>query len=350
MKILGIESSCDETAVAIVDENKNILSNLVVSQVDIHKVFGGVIPEIASRNHLMVIDKIILKALSDSDLTWDNIDAIASTTGPGLIGGLIVGAITGQTIASVINKPFIPINHLEGHLLTIRLTSDIEFPFLAFLISGGHTQILLANNIDDYYKIGETIDDSLGECFDKVGQMIGLEYPSGPKIEQLAKNGDEKRFKFTHPLINAIGKKKNPEHKYNFSFSGLKTSVRIQIEKMKTLTEQDKYDISASFQRTILNILQNRLGNVLNTFPLNENINYSQIDKLVLSGGVSANQYIKNGMQEYCKKFNYEVLSPPIKLCTDNGVMIAWAGLERYRMGLYKQETTLLEINSRIEL
>ncbi|MDR3289858.1 MAG: tRNA (adenosine(37)-N6)-threonylcarbamoyltransferase complex transferase subunit TsaD [Rickettsiales bacterium] len=341
MKILGIESSCDETAIAIVNDNRDILANNIVSQIDIHKVWGGVIPEVASRNHLDVIDKVIEKTLQDANLTFVDIDAIATTTGPGLMGGLLVGALMGQTLSSVLKKPFIPVNHLEGHLLTTRLTNNIQFPFLTFLISGGHTQIILANGIGDYKKIGETIDDSLGECFDKVGQMLGLEYPAGPKIEQLAKNGDENRYKFVKPLINAIGKGVREEHKYNFSFSGLKTAVRLQTEKMQTITEQDKCDISASFQKTVLEILQDRFKNVL--------ITGIKVKNLVFAGGVSANQYIKNGMKEICAKYNMEVMSPPIKLCTDNGVMVAWAGLERYKLGLYKK-SDILEIKANWEL
>jgi N6-L-threonylcarbamoyladenine synthase len=345
MKILGIESSCDETAVAIIDENKNILSNLVVSQIDIHKEFGGVIPEIASRNHLDIIDKIIEKSLGDASLSFGDIDAIASAVGPGLMGGLIVGAITGQTIASVINRPFIGINHLEGHLLTTRLTNNIKFPYLTFLISGGHTQILLAKGVGDYKKIGETIDDSLGECFDKVGQMLGLEYPAGPKIEKLAINGYEDKYKFTKPLINAVGKGNRQEHQYNFSFSGLKTAVRILIEKLGILTEQNKCDISASFQKIVVDILKDRFKNIMENYFKNDTF----LNNLVFAGGVSANQYIKNGMKEICKEYNMEVVSPPLKLCTDNAVMIAWAGFERYRLNLYEKQD-ILEIKARWEL
>ncbi|MDR0423807.1 MAG: tRNA (adenosine(37)-N6)-threonylcarbamoyltransferase complex transferase subunit TsaD [Rickettsiales bacterium] len=343
MKVLGIESSCDETAVAVLDENKNIYSDLVVSQIDLHKEFGGVVPEIASRNHLDIIDKIVEKGLEQSNLTFKDIDVVVATTGPGLMGGLIVGAITAQTIASVIKKPFIGVNHLEGHLLTTRLTDGVDFPYLTFLLSGGHTQILLVKNIGEYEKIGETIDDSLGECFDKVGQMIGLEYPAGPKIEKLALNGNENKYKFTKPLINAIGKGVRSEHQYNFSFSGLKTAVRILVEKMGTLTEQNKCDISASFQKTVVDILINRFINVVE--------NYLKIypKKMVFAGGVSANQYIKNNMKDICRKYDMEVVSPPLKLCTDNAVMIAWAGLERYKAGLYKKQD-FLEIKARWDL
>lgn len=356
MKILGIESSCDETAVAIVDENKNLLSNVVVSQIDIHKEFGGVVPEIASRNHLDIIGQTVLKALNNANITFNDIDGIAATCGPGLMGGLIVGALTAQTISSVFQKPFIPVNHLEGHILTSRLTHNLDFPFLIFLISGGHSQILLAKNVGEYEKVGDTIDDSLGECFDKVAQMLGLEYPGGPKIEQLAKNGDETKFKFVKPLIDAVGKGRNKENNLNFSFSGLKTAVRREIEKItsedydykttyKKLTEQDKKDISASFQKTIVDILKDRFKNTI-SYLYNKNIS---LNKLIFAGGVSANQYIKNNMLDFCKQYNYEIITPPLNLCTDNGAMIAWAGLEKFRIGKY-DNNEVLTIKSRWEL
>jgi len=356
MKVLGIESSCDETAVAIVDENKKLLSNIVVSQIDIHKVFGGVIPEIASRNHLDVIDKVIEKSLNDAGLKFEDLDAIAATCGPGLMGGLIVGAISAQTIASVFKKPFIAVNHLEGHILTSRLTNNLEFPFLIFLISGGHSQILLAKGVNNYEKIGDTIDDSLGECFDKVAQMLGLEYPGGPKIEQLAKNGDEKKFKFTKPLIDAVGKGRSIENNFNFSFSGLKTAVKREIEKLTgdeynynlshtKLEQQDIYDICASFQKIVVEILKDRFKNVV-LYLKSKNI---VLNKLIFAGGVSANQYIKNNMMNFCEKYGYEIITPPLKLCTDNGAMIAWAGLEKFRLGLYNNNRTL-NIKSRWEL
>ena len=356
IKVLGIESSCDETAIAIVDEEKNILSNIVISQIDIHKMFGGVVPEIASRNHLDVIEKAIQQALFDAKLQLEDIDVISATCGPGLMGGLIVGAIIGQTLSSVAKKPFIPINHLEGHILTSRLTNNIEFPFLVFLLSGGHSQILLAKDIGKYEKIGDTIDDSLGECFDKVAQMIGLSYPGGPKIEELAKNGNENKFKFVKPLIDAVGKGRSKENNFDFSFSGLKTAVRREIEKLTNteynyeishtlLTEKDKQDISASFQKTIVDILKDRFKNVVE-YLSTQNIT---LNKLIFAGGVSANQYIKTNMINFCNNYNYEIITPPLKLCTDNGAMIAWAGIEKYKNNLYTSIDTLL-VKSRWEL
>ena len=356
MRVLGIESSCDETAVAIVNDNKEILSSIVVSQIDIHKEFGGVIPEIASRNHLDVIEKVIVKVLKNANLNFEDIDAICATCGPGLMGGLIVGAITAQTLASVFNKPFVPVNHLEGHILTSRLTNNLEFPFLIFLISGGHSQILFTTGVGKYEKIGDTIDDSLGECFDKVAQMLGLQYPGGPKIEELAKYGNENKFKFVKPLIDAVGKGRNKENDLNFSFSGLKTAVRREIEKITgedynydlshtKLNEQTIQDICASFQKTIVDILKDRFQNTVK-YLKNKGI---ILNKLIFAGGVSANQYIKNNMIEFCRQYGYEIITPPLKLCTDNGVMVAWAGLEKFRLGLYEKSDTL-NIRSRWEL
>jgi N6-L-threonylcarbamoyladenine synthase len=356
MKALGIESSCDETAIAIVGEQREILANALVSQIDIHKAFGGVIPEIASRNHLDIIDSLLQKVLADSQTQLQEIDIICATCGPGLMGGLIVGALFAQTLASVLGRPFVPVNHLEAHLLTTRLTDGLEFPFLTFLLSGGHSQILLAKKLGVYEKIGETIDDSAGECFDKVAQMLGLEYPGGPKIEVLARSGDEQRFKFVKPLIDASGKAKDNKNAFNFSFSGLKTAIRREIEKLTgqpynyqnshlLLTQQDICDISASLQRTICEILGNRFKNVLGHLEEKG----SSVHKLVIAGGVSANKYIKSFMQKISAEANIEVITPPLKLCTDNGVMIAWAGLEKFLSGQYDKCKTL-SIKSQWEL
>lgn len=322
MNILGIETSCDETAMAIINEKKEVLSHIVVSQIDIHKEFGGVVPEVAARNHLDVIDNVFNLLLDKANIKVENIDVISATTGPGLIGGVIVGTVFAKTLSSVLNKPFIAVNHLEGHALTCRFTDNLQFPYILFLLSGGHCQILKVNGVGDYDKLGETIDDSLGETFDKVAQMIGLEYPGGPKIEQLAKLGDKTRFKFTKPLIDSH----KSDELYNFSFSGLKTAVRREIEKIGILTDKDKADIASSFQNTVIEILINRLKNVIK--------NNRDIKDIVISGGVSANQTIKEELTNVCKKYGCNLFTPPIKLCTDNGIMIANAGLERFNCGL----------------
>jgi N6-L-threonylcarbamoyladenine synthase len=337
MLVLGIETSCDETAMAIIDDNKNILSHVVFSQIDIHKEFGGVIPEVAARNHLAVIDKVLDLTFKKANITLDGIDVIAATTGPGLIGGVLVGTIFAKTIASIKKKPFIAVNHLEGHALVCRLTDNIQFPFLLFLLSGGHCQILEVNGVGQYKKIGETIDDALGECFDKVGKMLNIEYPAGPKIEQFAKYGNKDKFIFPLPLVD------KGVDKFNFSFSGLKTAIKIKIDKMETITEQDKFDVCASFQHTVVKILINRFENILNSDSLNKNIH-----DVIISGGVGANQYIKTNMKNICEKYNYNLVTPPIKLCTDNGVMIANVGLERYL--LHKIDNLLITPRSRWEL
>lgn len=339
MKILAIETSCDETAVAIVDDNKNILSHSLNSQVKIHQEFGGVVPEIAARSHVEVLNNLIIDCLKKANLTFLDIDAFGATCGPGLIGGVIVGMMTAKTLSSIYQKPFIAVNHLEAHVLTARLTHDVKFPFLTLLISGGHCQILLANNVNSYQKLGETIDDALGEAFDKVAQMIGLNYPGGPEVEKYAKNGNENRFKFSKPLIDGPNQQENI---YNFSFSGLKTAVRREIEKLtkkefchfttaQNIVLQDKYDICASFQKTVSDILINRLSNIISFLQNNSS---SQVKTLVISGGVASNRYIFNALQEIAKKYEIEVIAPPISLCTDNAVMIAWNAIEKFKMGL----------------
>ncbi|MFT6332005.1 MAG: N6-L-threonylcarbamoyladenine synthase [Lentimonas sp.] len=335
MKVLGIETSCDETAVAIIDDQKNIISNLIISQIEIHREFGGVVPEIAARNHADVLDELIKKSLSDSNLEFKDLDAIAVTAGPGLIGGVIVGLMMAKTIASVYKKPLIAVNHLEAHALTIRLTNNIPFPFLLLLVSGGHCQILLAKDVGNYHKIGGTIDDALGEAFDKVAKMMGLDYPGGPEIEKLARNGDENKYQFTKPLSG------NKKHKYDFSFSGLKTAVRRLIEKLtgesydhfttsQKLTSDQINDICASFQKIVAGILIDRLSNSLELVEQQE----IQLKDLVIAGGVASNRYLFNAITEFGESRNIKIYSPPIKLCTDNAAMIAWAGIEKFKLGM----------------
>jgi N6-L-threonylcarbamoyladenine synthase len=334
MKILGIETSCDETAVAIVDGEKNILSHVLNSQIEIHRKFGGVVPEIAARGHVEIIDDLILQALKEANLTFEDIDAFAATSGPGLIGGVIVGLMAAKTLASIFKKPFIAVNHLEGHALTVRLTNEIEFPYLLLLISGGHCQILLAKDLGNYEKLGETIDDALGECFDKVAQMLGLPYPGGPEVEKMAREGDEKRFKFSRPLIDVL----NRDHLCDFSFSGLKTAVRREIEKLigeefshltspQKISQKDKVDICASFQRVVCEVILNRLSNIdLEKFKAKD---------LVIAGGVAANRYIFSSLQNWASARNINLIAPPIKLCTDNAAMIAWVGVEKFKRGIF---------------
>ena len=341
MIVLGIETSCDESAVAIVDDHKNILAHILYSQIDLHKIYGGVIPELSARSHLEVIDKLIIQALEQASLKFEDIDAFCATCGPGLIGGLIVGMTCAKTLSAIYNKPFIAVNHLEGHALTLRLTSNIDFPYLLLLVSGGHCQILVAKGLGDYIKIGETIDDALGEAFDKVAQMLGLPYPGGPQVEKLAMIGDQKRFKFPRPLIDA----KNHEHLFDFSFAGLKTAVRREIEKITQinfdhnasphlLSSQDKADICASFQNIVAEILINRLNNTLNYHDYFLTPNSNNISKLVIAGGVSANKFLVSRLQNFAQQNNLEVVAPPLKYCTDNGAMIAWVGVEKLKNNL----------------
>ncbi len=336
MKILGIETSCDETAVAIVDDQKNILSHIINSQIDLHQKFGGVVPELAARSHIEVLDELILRALKEANLEFKDIDAFAATSGPGLIGGVIVGMMAAKTLASVFKKPFIAVNHLEAHALTARLTNNVEFPYLLLLISGGHCQILMANDLGSYQKLGETIDDALGECFDKIAQMLGLPYPGGPAVEKLAKEGDEKRFNFPRPLIDL----KDKNHLCDFSFSGLKTAVRREIEKLtgeefshftspQKISAKDKADICASFQRVVCNIIVNRLSHV--------DLQGKTVKNLVIAGGVAANRYIFSALQNWANQRDLTVIAPPIKLCTDNAAMISWVGVEKLQRGIFDQ-------------
>ncbi|AZL16430.1 tRNA (adenosine(37)-N6)-threonylcarbamoyltransferase complex transferase subunit TsaD [Rickettsiales endosymbiont of Stachyamoeba lipophora] len=322
MKILGIESSCDETAVAIVDGERNILAHNILSQIAEHSPFGGVVPEIAARSHLSFIEDLINTTLKDANLTLEQIDGIAVTAGPGLIGGVIVGVMVAKALAAVTQKPFLAINHLEGHALTCRLTHDVDYPFLLLLVSGGHCQILLVKNLANYELLGSTMDDSIGEAFDKVAKMMDLGYPGGPEVEQKALKGDP--FKYNFPK-SMVGK----DH-LNFSFSGLKTAVKRTIDSLTSLTEQDINDICASFQYTCGEIIKDRIIRALE-----HNIaNNIEVNVLVVAGGVAANKYLQNILAGIANNYNIELIAPPLKLCTDNAAMIAWAGVERLKSGL----------------
>jgi N6-L-threonylcarbamoyladenine synthase len=322
MKILGIETSCDETSASIVTCDKKILSHIIYSQLEQHLPYGGVVPEIASRAHVERLDTIIDQVMSEAKIDYKELDAIAVTAGPGLIGGVIVGVMTAKAISSVIKKPFIAVNHLEAHALTVRLTSEVEFPFLLLLVSGGHCQILIVEKVSNYKLLGGTIDDALGEAFDKVAKMLNLEYPGGPKIEKYALKGDFKRFNFPRPLKGKSG--------CDFSFSGLKTAVKREIDKIININQQDIADVAASFQLTVTEILQDRLRNAIKIFKnLHPNAN-----NIVLAGGVAANNYIKSSLQKIAEENSMQLVSPPLELCTDNAAMIAWAGIERMQAGL----------------
>ena len=325
--ILGIESSCDETAASIVQEENGqikILSNIVSSQFDIHKEFGGVVPELAARAHVEKIDLISEKAISESKIKLDEIDAVAATAGPGLIVCLTVGLNFGKTVAASLNKPFIAVNHLEGHALSPKLNSTLEFPYLLLLISGGHTQYLLVETLGKYKRLGTTIDDALGEAYDKTAKIIGIEFPGGPKIEKYAEKGNKNRFKLPKPIINRGG--------CNLSFAGLKTAILRIRSKIKT--EQDKFDLAASFQKTIEEILHEKTKKAFEIY-LNENTSLKKT--FVVAGGVAANQGIKNTLINLSNENEFECLFPDINLCSDNAAMIALVGLEKFKKKLFNE-------------
>jgi N6-L-threonylcarbamoyladenine synthase len=327
MLILGIESSCDETAAALVCDatkiEQRILSNVVLSQDKEHSPFGGIVPEIAARAHLKHLDEIIMSAMTAADVSFDEIDGIAATGGPGLIGGVIVGIMSAKAIASVKKKPFIAVNHLEGHALTARLTSNISFPYLLLLVSGGHCQLLIVEDIGKYKRLGTTVDDALGEAFDKCAKMMGLGYPGGPRVEAAAKTGDERKFNLPRPMRGREG--------CHFSFSGLKTAVRRQIEQIGSgnMNSQDIADLCASFQRAAGDVLIDRCKNGLNQF---RSI-YPTGNILVVAGGVAANKSIGKRLAELKHTENIQLIIPPTELCTDNAAMIAWAGIEQLKSG-----------------
>ena len=320
--ILGIESSCDETAASLITESQQgipiILSNIVSSQTDVHQKFGGVVPELAARSHLEKIDWIVQKSLEKSGRQIEEIDAIASTAGPGLVVCLSVGLSFGKAFASSLNKPFIAVNHLEGHALSPRLNSNLTFPYLLLLISGGHSQFLSVQGLGKYKRLGTTIDDALGEAFDKTAKLLGIEFPGGPQIEILAKKGDPNKYKLPKPIFNKGG--------CNLSFAGLKTSI-LKISK-NIKTDQEKFDLAASFQKTIEEILYKKTKIAFGEF---EKENKIKEKKFVVAGGVAANKNIRFMLQKLCIEENYQSIFPPIELCGDNAAMIAMVGLERFK-------------------
>jgi N6-L-threonylcarbamoyladenine synthase len=318
MIVLGIETSCDETAAAVVSDDKRILSNVIHAQIEAHQPYGGVVPEIAARNHLAHLDTVVNKALDEADLTLVDVDAIAVTAGPGLIGGVMVGVMAAKAMAASLGKPFVAVNHLEGHALTARLTNDVEFPFLLMLMSGGHCQILMVKGLGDYTVLGKTIDDAAGEAFDKIAKSLDLDYPGGPQVELFAKIGNAKRFVLPRPLKSREG--------CDFSFAGLKTAARNIILAGEIQTDQDKSDLCAGFQEAIKDCLVDRLQHALALADVD-------FEAVVLAGGVAANEYLRSALTTVCYENSKEFVAPPLKLCTDNAVMIAWAGIERLKLG-----------------
>ncbi|MBS0236104.1 MAG: tRNA (adenosine(37)-N6)-threonylcarbamoyltransferase complex transferase subunit TsaD [Proteobacteria bacterium] len=325
--VLGIESSCDDSAAAIVTENRQILANIVTSQLAEHQPYGGVVPEISSRSHLQNLPHTIRTAMDNAGASWDDITAIAVTAGPGLIGGVLVGSMMAKAIAAALNKPIIAVNHLEGHALTARLTNDVQFPFILLLVSGGHCQILEALSVGHYRLLGQTVDDSIGETFDKVARGLGLGYPGGPAIERFARVGNPYKFDLPKPFSNDKGH-------CNFSLSGLKTAAKRLIDSIQPLTQQDIADICASFQESIVQIIISRVE-----VAIKRRLSSSHENRLVIAGGVAANQSIRARLSKHIEKHSYQLVAPPLNLCTDNAAMIAWVGVERLQLGLVDELT-----------
>lgn len=321
LTVLGIESSCDDTAAAVVTSDGQVLSNETYTQLEQHEIYGGVVPEIAARAHLEQIQAVVVGALHNAQMQFGDLDGVAATAGPGLIGGVIVGTMYAKGIALAQDIPYLAINHLEAHALTARLTHQVEFPYLLLLVSGGHCQFAIVHGPGKYTHLGGTIDDAVGEAFDKTGKLLGLGYPAGPQIEQLALKGNEKSFDLPRPFY------KKPH--CNFSFSGLKTAARQLIQDEGPFENQDLNDFCASFQKTIAQVLSDRthqaIGMALRQEPA--------ITGLVIGGGVAANQYIRQELEETAQVYGLPFHTPPINLCTDNGAMIAWAGVEHLRLG-----------------
>ncbi|MBN9599438.1 MAG: tRNA (adenosine(37)-N6)-threonylcarbamoyltransferase complex transferase subunit TsaD [Afipia sp.] len=327
--VLGIETTCDETAAAVVerrpDGSGRILSNIIRSQIDEHAPFGGVVPEIAARAHVDMLDGIVATAMKEAGVDFSQLSGVAAAAGPGLIGGVIVGLTTAKAIAMVHATPLIAVNHLEAHALTPRLTTALAFPYCLFLASGGHTQIVAVLGVGDYVRLGTTVDDAVGEAFDKVAKMLDLPYPGGPQVERAAQNGDPNRFAFPRPMLG------RPDA--NFSLSGLKTAVRSEAQRLMPLEPQDLDDLCASFQAAVLDSVADRIAVGLKLFREQ----FGPPHALVAAGGVAANLAIRNALQNVAANAQTTLIVPPPRLCTDNGAMIAWAGAERLALGLVDQ-------------
>ena len=327
MRVLGIESTCDETAASVVelraDGGGSILSNEVHSQIAEHAAYGGVVPEIAARAHVEILDHLVRRALDKADLRFAQLDGIAAAAGPGLIGGVMVGLTTGKALALAGGKPFMAINHLEAHALTARLTDGVDFPYLLLLVSGGHTQLIAVRGVGEYTRIGATVDDAIGEAFDKVAKMLNLPYPGGPQVEKEAQNGDPAAFELPRPMLRRPGA--------DFSLSGLNTAVRLEIQKLgRAPRPTDIANLCASFQAAVVDVIGDRTRAGLRLFREQ----FGPPQALVVAGGVAANKAIGHALTRLSTQTGVKLIIPPPGLCTDNGAMIAWAGLERLRLGL----------------
>lgn len=325
LTILGIETSCDETAAAVLrlDERRpHVLSDVVLGQAVHHAPYKGVVPEIAARAHVEGLDGVIAAAMRDAGVGYADLDGVAATAGPGLIGGVMVGLLAGKAIALAHGKPLIAVNHLEGHALSPRLAEGgVTFPYLLLLVSGGHCQFIAVLDVGVYRRLGSTMDDALGEAFDKLAKLLDLGFPGGPLVEKAAKNGDPKRFALPRPLLGRPG--------CDFSFAGLKTACAREAERLGTLTDQDKADLCASFQAAVCDIIEDRTRNAMRAFdPV-----WGAKGRLVAAGGVAANQAIRSLLEALGEERGYDFVAPPLRWCTDNAAMIALAGAERLRLG-----------------
>ncbi len=326
--VLGIETSCDETAAAVVarlpDGSGRIVSNVVRTQWEKHRPFGGVVPEIAARAHVECLDMLISEAMREAEIDYADLDAVAATAGPGLIGGLIVGLVTGKAIALASGKPFIAVHHLEAHALTVGLTEDLKPPYLLLLVSGGHTQLLIVRGVGEYERLGTTIDDALGEAFDKTAKLLGLAFPGGPAVEQAALTGDARRFDLPRPMVG------RPEP--HFSFAGLKTAVRRTAERLAPLQAQDVADIAASFQAAVIQSVADRCARAMDIAA--ERLGPGAPRRFVVAGGVAANAQLRASLRNLAQSRGFAFRVPPAQLCSDNAAMIAWVGAERLALGM----------------
>ena len=326
MRVLGIETTCDETAAAVVrlrpDGTGEILAEALISQIAAHAAYGGVVPEIAARAHVEIVDTLVGSALKRANVRAGELDGVAAAAGPGLIGGVLVGLMTGKGVALAAGKPFIAVNHLEAHALVARLVGRVSFPYLLLLASGGHTQILAVKDVGQYERLGATMDDAIGEAFDKTAQMLGLPYPGGPAVEAAARGGDPNRFALPRPLLGRANA--------DFSLSGLKTATRQTALAIAPLKPRDVADLCASFQAAVVDVIEDRMRVGLGLFRQRA----GAAQAIVIAGGVAANASIREAMARFCAQAGVPLIAPPPNLCTDNGAMIAWAGIERLRRGL----------------
>ncbi len=327
MRVLGIETTCDETAAAVVrlrpDGSGEILADEVMSQIAAHAAFGGVVPEIAARAHVEIVDSLIARALAAARMSAKDLDGVAGAAGPGLIGGILVGLMAAKGIALATGKPLIAVNHLEAHALTARLTAHLAFPYLILLASGGHTQILAVRGVGDYDRLGATMDDAIGEAFDKTAKLLGLPYPGGPAVEAAARDGDPERFDLPRPMVGRPNA--------DFSLSGLKTALRRAAESAAPLRPRDVADVCASFQAAVVDVVEDRMRMGVKLFR--QRLGRAP-EAVVIAGGVAANAALRQALERFCAEAGLPMVAPPQKLCTDNGAMIAWAGIERLRLGL----------------